>query len=459
LKDVLERAVDKAMELGAEYADVRVQRTYSNTIRIVNGRVERTIPSVELTASIRVLKGTWGFSSLTSISETDLLEAVDKAFKTAKVGAERIPEPVKIKEVKPVEDKVRLGDIQDPREIPIEEKMEIIFECDKAARSIDARIVRTDYNYSDSVKEKYFCSSEGSYIEEIIPFTELRIVVVAREGKVIQQTIGRIAASAGQELMAYADPLEVSERLAQDTVKLLSAKSPPSGRYPVVVDNGITGLIALSTGLMTSAYFALMPESELGSFAGKLGQKVCSEAITLTDDPTSAGMPVIFHYDEEGIAAEPVNMIESGVLKTYIHSRETAYKFNAEPRGHSRAPNALFQPKPIVSNAIIKSSDLSFEELIEDVKEGIYLRGVVGATIGRIIQCTTMMGYRIVNGEIGEPLKGATFIVDASKDLFNVDAVANDFDVLPLRLIEGDKFYPVSGGGPHMKFKELKIGG
>ncbi len=459
MKDLLEKIIENAVGLGAEYADVRIQRIYSNTIRIVNGRIERTIPSVELTASIRVLKGVWGISSLTSISEDDLLGAVNKAFKMAKTGAERIPETIKIKEVKPVEDKVKLGEIQDPREVPIEEKMEIILECDNAARSVDTRIIRTDYSYSDNVTEKYFCNSEGSYIEEIIPFTELRIVVVAREGEVIQQTIGRIAASAGQELMAYADPLEVSERLARDTVKLLSAKSPSPGKYPVVVDNGITGLIALSTGLMTSAQFASMPESELGAFAGKLGQKVCSEVITLTDDPTSSGLPVVFHYDEEGVPARPVNVIENGVLRTYIHSRETAYRFETEPLGHSRAPNALFQPKPIVSNAIIKSSDLSFEELIENIREGVYLRGVVGATIGRIIQCKTMMGYRIVDGELGEPLRGATFVVDASKDLFNIDAVANDFDILPLRLIEGDRFYPVSGGGPHIRFKELKIGG
>jgi len=210
--------------------------------------------------------------------------------------------------------------------------------------------------------------------------------------------------------------------------------------------------------LMATATLASVPESEMGVFYGKVGEQILPEALDITDDPTSPGLPASYKYDEEGIESRPMKIIEAGVLKGYLHSRETAYKHATNPTGHARAPSASFLPVPMVSNAIIDPRDHTFEELVEGIDKGIYVKGIVGATIGRFVQCKTMIAQTIENGEIkDEILKGPSLRLDLLKDLFSIDAVGSDYDYLPLRLTRADEAYSVSGGGPHLRFSQLEV--
>jgi len=455
----LASVLDRALELGASYADVRVTRSFRTRMTVVNGKIERVVPSIDLSVGIRVLyQGVWGFSTCNSTSKDDLLEAISNAVKIAKAGSSMGAGRIQLAEVEAVKDRVELEVISDSREVPLEDKQEIILESDRIARELDPRIVRTQFDYEDSVVERHIFSTEGCQIYETNPFTSLRFTITAREADRIERTIGRLAASAGQELLAYADPMEMAQGLAMEALDLLKAKHPPSGRMPVIVDNKIAGLIALCVDLMATATLASVPESEMGVFYGKVGEQILPEALDITDDPTSPGLPASYKYDEEGIESRPMKIIEAGVLKGYLHSRETAYKHGTNPTGHARAPSASFLPVPMVSNAIIDPRDHTFEELVEGIDKGIYLKGIVGATIGRFVQCKTMIAQTIENGEIkDEVLKGPSLRLDLLKDLFSIDAVGSDYDYLPLRLTRADEAYSVSGGGPHLRFSQLEV--
>jgi TldD protein len=459
LIDVLEATVNKAVSKHkASYADARLQKTYSNTIVVTSGKVERIIPSIELAGSIRVLKGAIGLSIFTREDKDAISQAAEKATKIAEVGSSSIKEKVGLASSPRVEDNVKLGDVTDPREIPIDEKKEIILSCDSAARSVDERVVGANFRYIDEVYERLFVNSDGSKIEESHPYTELRTTITAREGEKISRCIGRIAASAGQELMAMADPLSAAEQVARDSVELLSAQEPPSGKLPVVLDNKLTGLLASSIGLMSCAQFALIPEGELGGFAGKLGEQLGPESLVVYDDPTSAGLPVFYKYDEEGVLSKPTTLIENGVLKSYLHSKSTGFAFNAPVEGHARCQSALFAPRPFTSNTIVKPGNLKFEEIIEGVKEGIYLKGLTGASTTRVIGGNAERGYLIKNGQLREPVSSPSFTIDVVNELKNIDAIGNDFEVLQLRITEEEESNIVSGAGPHIRFKELRIG-
>nr|MDO8100025.1 TldD/PmbA family protein [Candidatus Njordarchaeota archaeon] len=457
--DVLEATVNKAISKHkATYADARLQRIYSNTIVVTAGKVERIIPSIELAGSVRVLKGAVGISIFTRDDKDTIAQAVEKASKIAEAGSSSIKEKVGLASSPRVEDTVRLGDVTDPREIPIDEKKEIILSCDSAARSVDERVVGTSFRYIDEVYERFFVNSEGSKIEEVHPYTELRTTITAREGEKISRCIGRIAASAGQELMAMADPLSVAQQVAKDSVELLSAREPPSGKLPAVLDNKLTGLLASSIGLMSCAQFALVPEGELGGFSGKLGEQLGPSSLAVYDDPTSAGLPVFYKYDEEGVLGKPTTLIEDGILKSYLHSKSTAFAFNTGVEGHARCQSALFAPRPFISNTIVKSGDLRFEEIIEGIKEGIYLKGLTGASTTRVVAGNAERGYLIKNGQLGEPLSSPSFTIDVVNELKNIDAIGNDFEVLQLRITEEEESNIISGAGPHVRFKELRIG-
>jgi TldD protein len=457
--DVLETTVSKLMSKHkAQYANIRLQKTYSNTIVVTTGKVERIIPSIELAGSVTVLKGTIGLSIFTQEDEKTMSQAAEKATKIAEAGSSSIKEKVGLAPSPQVEDNVKLGDVSDPREIPIDEKKEVILSCDSAARSVDKRVVSSNFRYIDEVYERFFVNSDGSKIQEAHPYTELRVTITAREGGKISRCIGRIAASAGQELMAMADPLSVSQQVAKDAVELLSAQEPPSGKLPAILDTKLSGLLASSIGLMSCAQFALVPEAELGGFAGKLGERIGPDSLVVYDDPTSPGLPVFYKYDEEGVLAKPTTLMENGVLKSYLHSKTTAFLFNTSVEGHARSQNALFAPRPFISNTIVKPGDLKFEEMLEGIKEGIYLTGLAGASTTRIVSGNAERGYLIKDGQLSSPVSSPSFTIDVVDELKKMDGIGSDFDTLQLRITEEEESNIVSGAGPHLRFKELRIG-
>jgi TldD protein len=457
--DTLETAVDKLVSKHkVEYADIRLEKIYSNTIVVTNGSVERIIPSIELAGSARALKGTIGLSIFTREDKDAIVQAAESAAKIAETASTSIKEKTSLAPSPPVEDDVKLGDVTDPREVPIDEKKEIVLSCDAESHSVDKRVVGTSFRYIDEVRERFFVNSDGSKIQEARPYTEFRMIVTAREGSKISRCIGRIAASAGQELMAMADPSDVARQVAKDAVELLSAQEPPSGKLPVILDPRLTGVLACSAALMACAHNAMVPEGELGGFAGRLGEQLGPESLVLYDDPTAPGLPVFFKYDEEGVLAKPTTLIENGVLKSYLHSKATASLFNTGVEGHARCQNALFAARPYASNSIIKSSDLKFEEMVEGIKDGIYLTGLTGASTTRIISGNAERGYLIKNGKLDKPVLSPSFSIDIVKDLKNIDGIGSDFEVLYIRLTEEEESMIVSGAGPHLRFNQLRIG-
>jgi TldD protein len=429
-------------------------------IDILEATVDKLLTkhTIELAGSVRVLKGTIGLAIFTRKDKDTITQAAERATKIAEAGSKNFKEKAGLASSPPVEDDVKLGDVTDPREIPIDEKKEIILSCDAEAHSVDKRVVGTNLRYADEVHERIFVNSDGSKIQESHPYTELRTTITAREGGKISRCIGRIAASAGQELMAMADPVSAAKQVAMDSVELLAAEQPPSGKLPVILDPRLSGLLASSIGLMGCAHNALIPEGELGGFANKLGEQLGPQSLIIYDDPTSPGLPVFFKYDEEGVLAKPTTVIENGVLKSYLHNKTTAFSFNTGVEGHARSQNAHFMPRPYTSNTIVKSGDLKFEEMVEGIKDGIYLTGLTGASTTRIVSGNAERGYLIKGGKLGNPVSSPSFTIDVVNELKNIDGIGSDFEVLQLRITEEEESMVVSGCGPHLRFSELRIG-
>lgn len=449
-----------AETIKAKYGDIRVEDKYTNQIEVINGEINRIVPSVERTASVRVLDGVWGLAPVNVITKEELLSSSERASKVARAGKHTVKEEVGINPRDPIVDSIGLGEIQDPRDFPLEEKCEIILECDKAARSIDSRIASTRFLYRDEVTKQYFANSEGSYIEQAYSRTRFRIVITAREGENIQTRFQRLSLSGGQELMAFADPIGLTESIAKDALNLLGAPAPPTGKKTVVIDNQLSGLVTACIAAFCEIRHAQVEGSATAIFKDKMGDRIASNLFTILDDPTYEGLPVNYKYDSEGVPAEPTPLVEDGILKSYLHSRATAYKTGTPPTGHSRAPNAAIMPEGRMSNAILKSGDMSLDELFEGVSDGVYLVGMTGANVEAIFQGVSQTAFEIKNGEIGHPLRRASFTIDFTKDLKKTSGIGNDFAILPLQMTTDDLIqYEVCGGGPHIQFEELTVGG
>jgi len=153
-------------------------------------------------------------------------------------------------------------------------------------------------------------------------------------------------------------------------------------------------------------------------------------------------------------------LIEDGVVKGLMHSRETAEKFGAEPTGNARAEDFRVEPIIRMRNTYMSPRDRSFEELLENVKSGYYFKSFRGgqANLDGTFQVGIQEGFEIVNGEIGEPVRNASISGNTLETLLKVGAVGKDFGLEAGRCGKGQTAF-VCDGGPHIRVKEVTVGG
>jgi TldD protein len=191
-----------------------------------------------------------------------------------------------------------------------------------------------------------------------------------------------------------------------------------------------------------------------------LGQQIGSDAVTVYDDGTVEGAFGSFKYDDEGVRTQKTALIDKGKLTGLMHNRETAYKLNMEPTGNARAEDFRFEPIVRMRNTYLAAGDSTFEELIEDIDFGYYLKSFRGgqANLDGTFQVGIQEAYEIIKGKIGKPVRSASISGNTLDTLHKVDAVGRDFELWPGRCGKGQTAF-ICDGGPHIRVGEVTIGG
>jgi TldD protein len=248
---------------------------------------------------------------------------------------------------------------------------------------------------------------------------------------------------------------------AKHVVKLLDAKLPPSGKFKVLLDSKNTGLFAHeAVGHACEADFVLQEGTIL---QGKLGEQIGSEHVTIVDDP-SAFQWGSYKYDDEGVKASATKLIEDGVLKNYMQTRETSEKLDMDVTGNARAQNYNHLPLPRMSNTFFESGKYTFEELLKELKDGYYLVRSGGGGEVAVIEGTFTFScgrvYEVKNGELGKLLKGVTFsgkILDVLRNVLGVEKKKPKFSFGYCG--KNGQRVPVGDGGSHTLVSEMYLGG
>ena len=458
MKDELVKAVDYGRKLGADYVEVRGQRLFKTFLTTKDGRVEAAKEGNENGSGVRVLaKGAWGFVSLGKLDPKLLTEAVGEAFKLAKAASFKVKKPVKLVETKAVEDRVVAKPRKDPREIPIEEKIDVALSMDKTIFDYDRRIKSCTIDYLDVTGTNYFINSDGTYIEQDKLYVWSRILASARQANVFTSGREEIGSTAGFEVFDIETPEKVGTMIAKRIIDQLKAKAPKGGTFPAVIGTNVVGVfIHEALGHLVEADLTLS-----GSvLSDKLGKKIASEAVTVYDDGTVDGAFGSFKYDDEGVPTEKTMLIKNGELAGLMHNRETAHKFNAEPTGNARAEDFRFEPIIRMRNTYLAPGDSTFEELLEDIDFGYYLKSFRGgqANLDGTFQVGIQEAYEIVKGRLGVPVRNASISGNTLETLHKVDAVGRDFQLWPGRCGKGQTAFTCDGGPP-IRVREVIIGG
>ncbi len=446
--------IKKALNLGAEYCDIRFEERIITNIELKNKELKQSYIGSEKGIGIRVLyNNNVGFFSTNNFEKLD--NAVEQAIKFAK--ALQSKEVTKYAIVTPEKCSYEQSIKINPLDIPINEKQALVKHLNEIIL-MHHGINTVTTTYTDTVINSKFINSENTEICGKTVRSFIQSYLVARDGSNVVGYRNRIGATAGFEIFKNKEK-EFAES-AKNVISLLHSRVPTGGKYTVVIDPILIGVfIHEAIGHATEGDLVINGQSIL---ANKLNTKIGNDIVNICDDATIPGSFGHIYYDDEGIKAQSKNLIESGILKNYILDRTSAYKLNLKPNGGARAESYAYPPLVRMSTTILAPGDMSFEELVEDIKYGIYLKGTRGGQVNTAqgtFQFSAQQGYLIENGKLTNVLRDVSMLGNILEILKNIVAVGKDFTLGEPGFCGKGQLVPVSNGGPHTKIENVLIGG
>jgi TldD protein len=456
-------AIDCALKQGASYADNRLERRYHESITVMSREVKRAFVCRKTGIGVRVLvDGAWGFQSTTDLTRDGINDAVNIAVHAARACAKRIVTPVKLAETKAHVDSYSIKTKLDIEDICPEDKITEIKESEKYIHT-PKNIVRTMLDYTGIKISKLFVNSEGARIhcKNSVLFVDLK--GEASNGGVTRSYSQSIGGTGGYELIREGNIPKRCEEVGSKADNLLKASSAREEKDVMVVldPSYVQVLVHEICGHASEADRILGREVAWGGaswWVGQVGKKIGSDLMTVYDDPTIPGTLGHYLYDDEGVKARRKVLVEGGVVKEYIQSRETAAIFDVEANAGMRAITYEDVPLMRMSNTFFASGDWTVEEMIDDIKHGYLVSASGNMTIDDIRHswaAGAYEAYEIKNGELSTPICNITLTSTAPKFFQTIDAASKTHEILPWPggCGKGDpqqRLY-VGNGGPHLR--------
>ncbi len=469
MEDLARHLCELAKRRGADFADVRVVRSRGESVLVQDGRADKLSASTDWGVGVRVLVGrAWGFASTDSLSRRPAERCVDDAVALARASEAWVADPARLAEVRPVEAEDRTAPRRPPGSMPLPEKMDRLLAWERAGRAAAGpgkRIVNSIVSYGEAVWEQVLANTAGTVVRSAGCRAVSTAMFVATDGRLLQRGTEHRGILGGAELLEETDPEEFAVRAARKALAALDAKPAPSGRFTVVFHPSITGLLvheALGHNAEADAVWA--GESIL---EGRLGEQIASPAVSVYDDSTLPGRFGSFAYDSEGTPGRRRPIIEEGRLVGFLHSLETAAKFEAEPTGSARAQSYDCPPIVRMSNTFLvpagDDTGVPLAEMLRDIDHGVYLEdghwGYVFVQKGQFI-CHAGQARMIEHGTLGEPLRDVSISSLTLDVLRNIDAVGDDFEMkMPGMCGKHGQSAPTDCGGPHVRVRDVVVGG
>ncbi len=457
MKETFTSPLDRIMQRGASYAEIRAQSNNNTILSVRDSQVEAVTLANEVGAAIRVLaKGAWGFSSTNSTEKKSLDSSLESALKMATVAGKSIREPVKLANIKTIQDSVQLPVKREPSEIDIATKINNLLAIDKSCFNADKRIKSVTINYADLTTKQTLATTEGTFIEQEKKFVWNYCWVTGKEGSIMASARDEIG-NHGYELYDLEPPEKIAQRVCNKVTQQLEARTPKGGPHTSIIGTKIVGVLAhealghICEADLTLAGSALM---------GKLGKKIASRNVTIYD---SALIPEGFgaiKYDDEGVQGQKTTLVKQGVLLSLMHNRETAAKINVKPTGNARAQDFRVPPLIRMRNTCFETGTYTFEELLEDIGFGYYLEDYRGgqANLDGTFTVGVQSAFEIVKGELGQPVRNVGISGNTLETLEQVDACGKNSNIGVGRCGKGQMMFE-SSGGPPLRVKTILIGG
>jgi len=342
-------------------------------------------------------------------------------------------------------------------------KVKLLESIDAYARERDPRVRQVTASVAANWQVVEILRADGGTYRDIRPMVRFNVSVVAGDGD--RQESGSYGFGGRESFQRLIDPAAwqgaVDEAIRQALVNL-QAVPAPAGEMDVVLGSGWPGVMlheAVGHGLEGD-----FNRKKTSAFAGLMGQQVAAKGVTVVDDGTIQARRGSLSIDDEGTPTNRTVLIEDGILVGYMQDRQNARLMDMTPTGNGRRESHAHVPMPRMTNTYMLAGNHDPKEIIASVKNGLYAvnfgGGQVDITSGKyVFQCTE--AYRIENGKVGAPVKGAMLIGNGPTDLHRISMVGNDFALDPGigTCGKNGQGVPVGVGQPSLRMDKITVGG
>ncbi|WP_109313445.1 metalloprotease TldD [Ruegeria sp. AU67] len=451
-------AVLQSATSGAEDGELFVERRKSEALVFDDGRLKTASYDASEGFGLRAVQGeVAGYAHSTDVSILALKRAAETARLAVGDGGGTLADG-------PRATNTRLYTDEDPIEsadFPV--KIETLREIDAYARDMDPRVVQVSATIAAAVQEVEILRPDGVLMRDVRPMTRLNISVI------VEQNGRRESGSAGGGgrvgLDGLIDPSDWQDK-AREALRIalvnLDAIPAPAGVMEVALGPGWPGILlheAIGHGLEGD-----FNRKGSSAFAGLMGQQIASKGVTVVDDGTIPDRRGSISLDDEGTPSSRTVLIEDGVLTGYMQDRQNARLMGVAPTGNGRRQSYAHKPMPRMTNTVMLGGEADPASLVADIQDGIWAVGFGGGQVditnGKFVfSCTE--AYRVENGKIGAPVKGATLIGDGPSALKRIRGLGNDMALDPGMGTCGKdgQWVPVGVGQPTVLMDGLTVGG
>ncbi len=445
---------DSISGLSADYIEVRVEETDATRLTYRGRGLDDVTQGSGRGGNVRAcVNGGWGFACFNSLDglRVKVMQAVEQAKAVGGDGT-------KFARVEPHVEVVPPTIINDPAQVPLAEKKRLMDHYNDLIWSVEG-IQSADMVYGDSRRKTYFTNTDGTYVEQEMVHVISRISAQSRDGSDVQQAGFSIGSNGDYKLMEGLDDDVLAA--AKRAVDLLSAKPLQGGERTVILDPILAGVFVHEAfGHLSEA--DNVAENEKLKEIMYMGRKFGGKHLNIVDGAAMPGLRGSYKYDDEGTPASRTDLVREGELVGRLHSRETAARLGEQPTGNARAINHSFPPIVRMTNTIIEPQDASFEDLLEGVDDGVYVKNWYGGmTQHEMFTFSSGEAYMIRNGRVEEMVRPVMLSGNLFTTLENIDAIGNDLEMnqgggcgkggqMPL---------PVSNGSPHIRIRNTLISG
>ncbi|MDP3338795.1 metalloprotease TldD [Frigidibacter sp.] len=448
----------RAATLGAEDGELFLERTRSESLVFDDGRVRSASYDASEGFGLRAVLGeVAGYAHSTEISEPALRRAAETArLAVGNGGGTLAPAPAGTNR--------RLYSDADPMADAIfSAKLDTLREIDAFARALDPRVMQVTASVSASHQEVTILRPEGGIVSDIRPMARLNVAVI------VEQSGRRESGSAGGGgrfglggLLQRGHWESVAREALRIALVNLDAEPAPAGMMDVALGPGWPGILlheAIGHGLEGD-----FNRKKSSAFAGLMGQRIAAPGVTVLDDGTLPDRRGSISVDDEGTPSARNVLIEDGILVGFMQDRQNARLMGVAPTGNGRRESHAHAPMPRMTNTYMLGGETRPEDVVAEVKDGIWAVGFGGGqvdiTSGKFVfSCTE--AYRVRNGVVGNPVKGATLIGDGATALRQIRAIGNDMALDPGmgNCGKAGQWVPVGVGQPTLLIGGLTVGG